>query len=194
MKAEHAKNIIKEISHDCGILPFVSKVLDDERFLYWSGSGKPEQHHYGDGGLIQHTLEVVQYCLSNATTANLYDSSGVNVPELLISAIWHDYGKIWDYQKFMGIWGKCDNHARRIHHISRSAMEFAKHYDYLWREIPNVDFSICNKDNVIHNILSHHGCREWGSPVSPATKEAWILHLSDNMSARLDDCGKFDRF
>jgi 23S rRNA maturation-related 3'-5' exoribonuclease YhaM len=47
--------------------------------------------------------------------------------------------------------------------------------------------------NITHNILSHHGMREWGSPVAPATKEAWILHLCDNMSARLDDCNKHDK-
>jgi 3'-5' exoribonuclease len=49
-----------------------------------------------------------------------------------------------------------------------------------------------NENNVLHNILAHHGQRAWGSPVAPATKEAWILHLADNLSARLDDCDKHD--
>jgi 23S rRNA maturation-related 3'-5' exoribonuclease YhaM len=54
----------------------------------------------------------------------------------------------------------------------------------------NVDI---NQDNITHNILSHHGQRAYGSPVFPATREAWVLHLADNLSARLDDCDKHDR-
>jgi 23S rRNA maturation-related 3'-5' exoribonuclease YhaM len=45
-------------------------------------------------------------------------------------------------------------------------------------------------DEVTHAILSHHGQREWGSPVRPATKLAWILHTCDMMSARVNDCDK----
>jgi 3'-5' exoribonuclease len=42
-------------------------------------------------------------------------------------------------------------------------------------------------DNVLHAILAHHGSREWGSPVVPLTKLAWMLHLCDGISARMDD-------
>lgn len=178
-----------------GVYQFVSKVLEDLRFEIWSGAGKDIHHHYGDGGLLKHTYEVAEYVFTIADTHGFMkgDRDVLNGAELFVSAIWHDYGKIWDYQKIDGIWGKHDSHARRIHHISRSALEFEKWYDQLWREQPNVDFSLIDKDRVTHNILSHHGMREWGSPVAPHTKEAWVLHLSDNLSARLDDCDKHDR-
>ena len=168
----------------------VYPVLEDDRFAHWSGSGKDVHHHYGDGGLLRHTLEVVDFCqvIVEQHNGNCTDNNNrINHKELFISAVWHDYGKIWDYQKVDGVWGKHDSHARQIHHITRSAMEFEKHYDC--NTLPE-----CNKDNIIHNILSHHGCREYGSPVSPATREAWVLHLADNLSARLDDCNKHDRF
>jgi 23S rRNA maturation-related 3'-5' exoribonuclease YhaM len=38
-------------------------------------------------------------------------------------------------------------------------------------------------DSVSHCILSHHGRKEWGSPVEPKTPEAWILHAADMLSA-----------
>jgi hypothetical protein len=115
----------------------------------------------------------------------------INPQELFISVIWHDYGKIWDYQMDEnGVWGKHNNHARQIHHISRSALEWNKHVEKLKSTI--VYDGDINTDSVTHNILSHHGMREWGSPVAPATREAWILHLADNLSARLDDCNKHD--
>jgi len=42
-------------------------------------------------------------------------------------------------------------------------------------------------DEVLHAILAHHNLREWGSPISPATRTAWLLHLCDSISARMDD-------
>ena len=42
-----------------------------------------------------------------------------------------------------------------------------------------------------HLIVSHHGTKEWGSPVEPATIEACILHFADNMDAQVN---KFERF
>jgi 3'-5' exoribonuclease len=37
---------------------------------------------------------------------------------------------------------------------------------------------------VIHCILSHHGRKDWGSPVEPATLEALVLHQADMLSAK----------
>jgi 3'-5' exoribonuclease len=36
-----------------------------------------------------------------------------------------------------------------------------------------------------HIVVSHHGEREKGSPVSPATREAVIVHFCDDMTARV---------
>jgi 23S rRNA maturation-related 3'-5' exoribonuclease YhaM len=47
-------------------------------------------------------------------------------------------------------------------------------------------------DKVLHCILAHHGCRAWGSPVAPSTREAWLVHLADAISARADDCDRVD--
>jgi 3'-5' exoribonuclease len=175
-------------------MDYVYPVIDDSRFEIWSGSGSDKHHHYGDGGLIKHIYEVYTYCrlITAQHNGDCVDiKNRINGHELLISVIWHDYGKIWDYQKDEnGVWGKHNNHARQIHHISRSVLEFEKHVDQL-RTIDRLRTDI-NTDNIIHNILSHHGMREWGSPVAPATREAWILHLADNLSARLDDCDKHD--
>ena len=43
---------------------------------------------------------------------------------------------------------------------------------------------------VLHIILSHHGALEHGSPVVPATREATLVHMIDNLGGRL---GSFDR-
>lgn len=176
------------------ISEYTDPVLTDPKFEYWSGSGSSIHHHYGDSGLLKHTHEVFEYCeiISSQHNGNCVGyENRLNHKELLISAIWHDYGKIWDYQKDdNGVWGKHNNHARQIHHISRSAIQFQTWY-YSRLTTPIHDIVA---DNITHNILAHHGMREWGSPVAPATRESWVLHLADNLSARLDDCDKPDRF
>ena len=79
-------------------------------------------------------------------------------------------------------------HKRLIHHISRSAIEWSNSFDVEWEW----EYKEKYHDEVLHAILAHHGCREWGSPVAPYSKVAWLLHLSDSMSARMNDCDKFD--
>src|SRR6202012_4078007 len=43
---------------------------------------------------------------------------------------------------------------------------------------------------LAHIILSHHGSLEHGSPVVPCTREATLVHMADNLGARM---GSFDR-
>lgn len=193
--------ILKTISEKYSVYDCTKEVLENPKFEVWSGSGQPGQHHYGKGGLAKHTREVVELCLLNA---NYYTDKKIHLDELVLAAIWHDYGKIWDYKttnheslqnrinlggydkygryitNVYDSWEKA-NHNREIHHISRSVIEFNKTADKL-------QLNVLLKDSVTHAILSHHGCREYGSPVSPNTEIAWILHLSDNISARVTDC------
>jgi len=186
---------LQDLKNKCKeFYPYVETVLEDPRFSTCSGSGSDIHHHYGDGGLLLHTYEVYSY---GELIVNKHNSTcrgwgnRVNPLEVFISIIWHDYGKIWDYQKIDGVWGKHNNHARKIHHISRSAIEWERHYPDIVRSGVITPCPV-NGNRITHNILSHHGRREWGSPVAPATKEAWILHLADNLSARLNDCDKHD--
>jgi 3'-5' exoribonuclease len=43
---------------------------------------------------------------------------------------------------------------------------------------------------ILHIVLSHHGTLSNGSPVVPATREATLVHMIDNLGGRL---GSFDR-
>lgn len=183
--------------HGCGDI--ASIVLDDPRFPVWSGSSGPHQHHYGDGGLARHTAEVVRLCLANIETLKLSTTApSWGVPsgrEAFLAALFHDYGKIWDYEFWPAHtdttghhhpdeW-RSTPHKRLVHHISRSAIEWSRAVDRFpaYRDI---------EEPVLHAILAHHGLREWGSPVAPKTRLAWLLHLCDGLSARFDDADSLD--
>ena len=43
---------------------------------------------------------------------------------------------------------------------------------------------------LLHILLSHHGTYENGSPVTPRTREATLVHAIDNLGGKL---GSFDR-
>lgn len=160
-------------------------VLNDKRFVVWSGSHLERAHHYGEGGLLRHTYEVCKI------SGMMYEMFKDRYPELdicvlFLAALFHDYGKIWDYtyDEAAKSW-TANIHKRKIHHIQRSALE--------WEKIARA-CSLPPKfiEEVTHCILSHHGQRNWGSAVAPYTREAWILHLADGMSARIDDCERVD--
>lgn len=167
-------------------------ILDDERFPLWSGSSKSNQHHYGKGGLIKHTSEVINTCFR---VKSLYEHTyEFDSKEVFLSAFFHDVGKMYDYQPVDETlsqledytrWGST-SHKRMIHHISRSGI--------IWSENAKKDDGIYEEyyEKVLHAILSHHTCREAGSPVAPKSRVAWLLTLCDNLSARMADCETLD--
>ena len=162
---------------------YIKAVIDDSRFWIWSGSSKPIQHHYGKGGLATHTWEVIQL---SQMVAEKYKLTLDERQQLFLAALYHDIGKICDYEPVRNEFNEFDynewqktEHCRLIHHIPRSTLIFNENCNPWYKY----------KDEVIHCILSHHGQKEWGSPVQPRTKIAWILHLCDGLSARVDDCG-----
>lgn len=178
------KKLLIDKAVELDVYDIAAIVIADPRFVLWSGSSKPEQHHYGKGGLCQHTYEVVQLCLTTNETLN-YNLDPV---EIYLSALFHDCGKMWDYEPINEDYTKWQgtDHKRLIHHISRSAITW--NHACAFHAFRYGKYS----DRVTHNILSHHGLREWGSPVMPKTKAAWLLHLCDGISARMNDADKID--
>ncbi len=101
----------------------------------------------------------------------------------MTGALLHDIGKIEAYND--------DPMAIDLTDAGRLQGEIPLGY-YLVRreieEIPGFDPSLAQA--VLHIILSHHGSLEHGSPVVPATREAVLVHMIDNLGGRL---GSFDR-
>lgn len=176
-------------SEELNVLYLAEVVLGCPKFNMWTSSIIPTMHHYGRHGLVIHTHEVAKLCFEIPKLLGI----NVNVTELFLSVVFHDYGKTFDYVPvgpgYIN-WGETE-HKRLIHHISRSALTWQDAWGkFAPRRLILNDPLI--GDRVLHNILSHHGRREWGSPIMPKTKEAWLLHLCDGISARMNDCDKTD--
>lgn len=189
MDAPTAIQFIKDTAQKVGsdAVSILDELLKDERFTVWSGSDNPVKHHYGKAGLVIHTAEVMQIGLTTAEVLGFkFDAR-----EWFFSSLFHDVGKMHDYAPIPGTdyqqW-QATEHKRLIHHISRSALIWS---EYVGRN-PKSNVYVGYHERVTHAILAHHGQREWGSPVAPKTRIAWLLHLCDNISARMNDCDKVD--
>jgi 3'-5' exoribonuclease len=176
-----------------------SQLLENSRFHLWSGSSiasiadSPKKHHYGKCGLLIHTYEVVGLCLQMADTFPEYNIDKI---ELFLAALYHDAGKMYDYERivkdgvehFVGA-----EHKRMIHHISRSALIWHDAIEGIKNDGDDcMEFYEKYHDSVLHAILAHHGLRTSGSPVAPKSRVAWLVHLCDSISARMCDADDLD--
>ena len=130
-------------------------------------------HHAYVGGLLQHTLRVVQVCEKAASMYELVDR------DLLITgALVHDIGKISSYSA-RGFFDYTDE-GRLIGHIV-SGNELIDRKIQMIEDFPS-ELALRLK----HLVLSHQGELEFASPVVPKTLEAIILHYADDMDAKAD--------
>jgi 3'-5' exoribonuclease len=129
-------------------------------------------------GLLEHTLSVAQ---AVSAASNFFP--GIDRDVAVTGALLHDIGKTEAYNE--------DPLAIDLTDAGRLQGEIPLGY-YLVRrqieEIPGFDPGLAQA--VLHIILSHHGQLEHGSPVVPATREAVLVHMIDNLGGRL---GSFDR-
>lgn len=156
-----------------------------ERFRRTAAARK--YHHARRGGLVEHTAQMMR--VANAI-APLYPQ--LNVDLLLAGILFHDCGKLWENAlPESGFVMNYDELGELVGHIS-IGIEVV---NALWRKLsaenseswkamspPSEDVRM----HLLHLVASHHGEKEFGSPVEPRTPEAMTLHYIDNLDARLE--------
>ena len=129
-------------------------------------------------GLLEHTLSVAQ---AVSAAANFFP--GIDREVAVTGALLHDIGKCVAYND--------DPLAIDLTDAGRLQGEIPLGYYTVRRAIEDLPgFDPALAQCVLHIILSHHGSLEHGSPVVPATREAVLVHMIDNLGGRL---GSFDR-
>jgi len=130
-------------------------------------------HHDYIHGLLEHSLNVVESCIKHCV-----DYPNIDMDVLIFSALFHDIGKIYEYEKneYSLLTGYSEaghllGHLQIGHSMIHQAMEETNYKDH-------------KKLKILHCILSHHGKPEWGSAIPPKTFEAVILHNMDVLDAQ----------
>lgn len=164
--------------------PYLRQLLQvfwkDESFvkLFKTAPASKWLHHNYLGGLLEHTLSVVQLVLKNAP-----QYPGLNLDLLLTASVLHDLGKVdeltyhrsFDYSDQGRLLGHIILGIERVEDKIRQLPDFPK------------DLSTLLK----HLLLSHHGQYIWGSPKRPMTLEAVMLHYLDDMDAKMNGIQQF---
>ena len=137
-------------------------------------------HHARHGGLIEHIHSMCwTACRMVEHYQERYGQSAPRLDLLLAGCILHDIGKLDEMSGPIGTEytreGELAGHiAIGLRHLDKAA------------EAADVSQGSELYQHLRHLILSHHGKREWGSPVEPKTPEAVLLHQIDMLDSRLD--------
>lgn len=160
----------------------LSKETIRKRFARSAAARK--NHHARRGGLLSHTVSMLKVAQA---VAPCYEDV---VPDLLFSGvICHDLGKIVENDTVEGFVPQQSVSGELLGHIN-IAIEILNR---AWKDVASTQpdvFSGSESDlirqHLLHLVASHHGTKEWGSPVTPKTPEALLLHAIDNMDAKME--------
>ena len=151
---------------------------DDEfRMAYERCPASTRGHHAQLGGLLKHTTEVAVIARAIAR------SCGADLDLVIAGVLLHDIGKLESYS-----WhGAFDFTVpgSLIGHVTLGALMLDRRLD----EEEEPPCTEAERQVLLHLILSHHGRLEYGSPVTPMTLEAEVLHWADNASAKTASVG-----
>lgn len=149
----------------------LQKRLDDPDFRdqLAAAPAAKSHHHAHPGGLLEHTLAVMELADKIAGQYAALDRD-----LLLAGAFLHDMGKLRELRIDAGI--SYTDEGNLIGHLVLGVEMLSE-----WAaDLPERTFL-----KLRHMILSHHGRKEFGSPVVPKFPEAFLLHILDNLDSKL---------
>lgn len=165
---EIENQVIKKI-----VMAFLEE--NDKDFYEYPAATK--NHHDYVGGLATHVLGMLELAKQMCI---LYPSLHKDL--LYGGVLLHDIGKLVELNK--AIVSEYTTQGKLLGHISiMQAMLYEK----------AKELQLEDEEEVLllrHMILSHHGEYEYGSPVLPMIPEAEMLHLIDNVDARMSTLEK----
>ena len=159
---------------DADYRALVKLIRDDERLWarYSQAPAATSVHHAYLRGLLEHTLNMCRLC---EALAPIYPEANRDL--LLTGAIFHDAGKVYEYEA-----GPAFNktlYGELVGHLAigdQLVVQLAAQVEGIARE---------KVWHLRHLVLSHHGQLEFGSPVLPKTLEGLLLHFADNVDAKV---------
>ena len=128
-------------------------------------------HHAYRGGLLEHVVAMAELC---GRICDQYDE--VDRDLVLVGVLFHDLGKLIE----LGPMPLNDYtlHGQLVGHVTIG-------HQMLVECAAAVELPATLRLHLEHLVLSHHGRREYGSPVEPATVEAFVLSVVDELDSKL---------
>ena len=166
--------VVKSLANEHLRELLVAMFRDPEfRCRFRTAPGAKVLHHAYVGGLLEHTVEVVEICLK---VCDIFPALDRDL--LLAGAIVHDVGKLEELTWTTAF--DYTDEGNLLGHLvlgERMVRERADRIEGFPEEL---------KLMLSHLILSHHGVAEFGSPKAPSTAEAIALHHAEDLDAKVN--------
>jgi len=170
MKAELAA--IRESITNTYMMVLLDEIFSEDLYrAYCQAPAAKGFHHNYIHGLLEHSISV---CHVASAIADQYPD--VNRDLLVTGAILHDIGKTVEFNYTTSI--DYSDSGRLLGHIVLGEKIVADAIARL--ETFPEELAL----QLLHMILSHHGEKEYGSPIRPKTPEAFILNHADDIDAK----------
>jgi 3'-5' exoribonuclease len=142
-----------------------------------SAAAAVSNHHAYPGGLLRHTIDLMEMCLLIGPRYPQMDTE-----LLMFGAFLHDLGKIEELSSGGEV--SYTDRGQMLGHIVIGIQMLGEKIDALKADSKD-GFPAELKLHLEHLIVSHHGQLEYGSPKLPVTLEAVALHHIDNLDAKI---------
>lgn len=163
--------LVRREAADPWVRELLARVLDKygARLRLWPAAQLV--HHAYRGGLLEHVLKVAE------VGVELAKAYGADPGIVVAGAVLHDIGKLeeLDYECV----ARYSVSGNLLGHITLGAQIVHEEAGKI------AGFPDALKVRIEHVVLSHHGSREFGSPVEPMTVEAFILAAVDDLDAKI---------
>src|SRR3954471_11427006 len=134
-------------------------------------------HHAWIGGLIEHTLSVMQL---GWRICDHYP--GLDRDLVTAGALLHDIGKAREISSQPGF--EYTDEGKLVGHLVLTCQLIRE------KAARIADFPRELEWRVTHLVVAHHGRHEYGSPREPATLEAMVVHALDELDTRMSSFGQ----
>lgn len=162
----------------------VEKVFENVGEGFFTSPASTKFHHHYTGGLCEHTREVYHLAYSMGT----YFQLKVNMNVLQCGALFHDIGKVGDYQpKILKSGKQSEKEPYKRTPTSKTLEHLGEGLVIVQEAGQEIGFPRNKLTPIFHIIGSHHGDkrRGWGSLIDPQSAEAHIVHHADMVSSRV---------
>ncbi len=156
----YIKDLLNLVLHDCEIR---------RRLKTWSAA--KSIHHAFQGGLLEHTLSCTELAVSLSTHYK------VNQSYVVAGTVMHDLCKIYELTDSSMV--EYTEEGKLVGHLVKS-IELLDRFTY---KIKNFPYAM--KLHLKHILISHHGQIEYGSPKTPQTSEAMLVHQIDLIDSKM---------
>ena len=157
---------------DSDLKELVKYVLSSNEEKYMTYPAAVSVHHAYRCGIVYHSLSIARMAIKVCEAYPI-----LNRDYLIAGALLHDLGKT---REMAGV--IAPNYTFEGNMLGHISMGFTMVMEAGQKiGIPSEKLTV-----IGHMILAHHGQFEYGSPVKPQTPEALVLHMLDDLDAKMN--------